>query len=535
MQADQADPRDRRVDFHLLIAAALIPDDSCTRDIDKFTLCDAYSLQNSNGDFPVCDRGVPNDGNFAAYANPTDLPPGSTNRVTASLSTSSALYAPAPAPLHSVHIFQDESHHSSPVHELKLSDAYAFQDAKAGGHQSCDSKNCIDVHASNEIHGTGSRTDNIDLDANEGKELTKYKGVLFDKRDSKYRVTINSADTTYHLGSYHLKTDGAFVFDLAQKIIKGPSSMLNFQSEIDYLTARNRELIERGIYVNDDVPCLERDVEVKRILTQISLKQAGHDREPGKVTVKGATEDERSISNRSFNITNKDVSKNSDRNKADQSISRSTGYKGVSRDCQGKYRAVVYNKGKQYFMGGYLLEADASLAYDKGNEVFVHGPRTINFYTFDEYLKARNDELKSLRDQDEVSSVADIEIQINQRIIELQQPKAKPTFRGITKKTHRIWKYAAQINHNRRHYHLGNFQLASDAARCYDAAVKLLKQSTGKFNFESEAEYLEARELELKKQTDSEHEIESFEAVISRIKDSISAIQCKPDQESVGM
>ena len=538
MQAGNFAVSGPRADFHLLIAAAaLLPDDSRINDTDKeFTLCDAYSLRNSESGFPVQARGVVANGNIPACGNPT-IRPDDSNRVasssTASMNGSFTLHdSSAFHSEHDHHHHQEESQYSSPVQELQLSDVYSFRDDKAEGHQlSYQSGSNIDEHDLNEIQGAEPTADT--LNSTETKKTSAYKGVSFDKRDGKYRVMMNITDTSWsHLGSYVLKTDAAFVYDLAQKILKGPSSMLNFQSELDYLTARNRELIEMGIYANTDVPCMDVDVEVKRILTQISSKQAGNDVcEPGNVKV--ATRDERSLLRQPIDFTKKEVS--TINSCADQSISKSTGYKGVSRDNQGKHRAVVYNKGKQYFMGGYLLQADASLAYDRGNEVFSNGTRAINFDTFDDYLKARDDELKSLTDQDDVASVVDIEKQINQRIIELQQPKTKPTFRGITKKTHRIWKYAAQITHDRRHYHLGNYQLASDAARCYDTAANLLKQSTGKLNFQKEADHLDARELELAKYNDSDNKIESLEVVLSRIQEAISAIvDSKPNEESIG-
>mmetsp|Transcript_17108 Transcript_17108/g.32369 ORF Transcript_17108/g.32369 Transcript_17108/m.32369 type:complete len:976 (-) Transcript_17108:71-2998(-) len=77
-----------------------------------------------------------------------------------------------------------------------------------------------------------------------------------------------------------------------------------------------------------------------------------------------------------------------------------------------------------------------------------------------------------------------------------KRKKMYSDFVGVTyNKTHA--KFQACITHYRKQHYLGRYKLACDAARAYDQSAKMLKGDSWKINFQSEEEYLAAREREL--------------------------------------
>ena len=78
-----------------------------------------------------------------------------------------------------------------------------------------------------------------------------------------------------------------------------------------------------------------------------------------------------------------------------------------------------------------------------------------------------------------------------------KRKKMYSDFVGVTyNKTHA--KFQACITHYRKQHYLGRYKLACDAAKAYDQSAKLLKGNGWKINFQSEKEYLEAKEKEFK-------------------------------------
>jgi hypothetical protein len=193
-----------------------------------------------------------------------------------------------------------------------------------------------------------------------------------------------------------------------------------------------------------------------------------------------------------------------------------------------KYQAYVHtyingNSKKQLHLGFYLLQSDAARAYDLGAAKFKVSGRwndqAKNFKTTEGYTTAREQELRKRGiEKEAVGSVADIEKQINDRIIALQQPKQQSSaFKGVSKPTGQT-NFQAQIFHNKKSCKIGSHQLESDAAYAYDEAAKLLKGPSWKLNFKTNDDYIEAREFEIKQMGVDSDGIEDFDTVCQRIK-----------------
>jgi hypothetical protein len=123
----------------------------------------------------------------------------------------------------------------TPVHELSLCDAYALYESKPTG-----------------------------------PKVIAYRGVTYDAQTGKYDVTsfINGKDC--HLGSYALNADAAYTSDVAEKLLRGPSGNLNFESRDDYFKAREAELLQKGGDADQGDLCSDIDGMVKLVLMKIS-------------------------------------------------------------------------------------------------------------------------------------------------------------------------------------------------------------------------------------------------------------------------
>jgi len=158
-------------------------------------------------------------------------------------------------------------------------------------------------------------------------------------------------------------------------------------------------------------------------------------------------------------------------------------WRGVTKHRRsGRYEAHVWVKsiGKQLYLGGYSVEADAAEAYDiavlytKKHE--VGGPK-LN------YPVSKYAELIPLLDDD---------LPLNELVMSIRRQsqtysRGTSTFRGVCRHPSGRWEARIGVPGCLNSY-LGLFDGEVDAARAYDRAILLLKGSGAATNFDA-AEY----------------------------------------------
>eukprot|EP00956_Cyclotella_meneghiniana_P044716 scaffold331945_cov63-Cyclotella_meneghiniana.AAC.1 len=178
-------------------------------------------------------------------------------------------------------------------------------------------------------------------------------------------------------------------------------------------------------------------------------------------------------------------------------------YTGVCRSGT-KYKAQVDVSRQQFHLGCYHLESDAGWAYDKALGIINDG-RKSNFKSEKKYKEARDIEIKE-RDLAErgidIDDTTKIQIIIRENLKALagniSKIQVKRThsskYTGVNKNPKET-KYEVKVRGNGQVLFLGYYLLESDAAWAWDQKKG---KSTRRKIFDSEKEYLEARQQEMK-------------------------------------
>jgi hypothetical protein len=82
------------------------------------------------------------------------------------------------------------------------------------------------------------------------QKSSAYKGVCKHPLRSRYIAQIYGKSKRHGIGYYQLESDAALAYDEAAKLLKGPSSKLNFKTRNDHIEAREREIQQRGFVLD---------------------------------------------------------------------------------------------------------------------------------------------------------------------------------------------------------------------------------------------------------------------------------------------
>jgi hypothetical protein len=83
------------------------------------------------------------------------------------------------------------------------------------------------------------------------QKSSAYNGVCKPPRKSRYRTHIDYDNKRHFMGYYQLESDAALAYDEAAKLLKGPSSKLNFNTKKEHIEAREIEIKRRGLDLDD--------------------------------------------------------------------------------------------------------------------------------------------------------------------------------------------------------------------------------------------------------------------------------------------
>jgi hypothetical protein len=83
------------------------------------------------------------------------------------------------------------------------------------------------------------------------QKSSAYNGVCKPPRKSRYRTQIDYDNKRHFMGYYQLESDAALAYDEAAKLLKGPSSKLNFNTKKEHIEARGIEIKQRGLDLDD--------------------------------------------------------------------------------------------------------------------------------------------------------------------------------------------------------------------------------------------------------------------------------------------
>jgi hypothetical protein len=168
-----------------------------------------------------------------------------------------------------------------------------------------------------------------------------------------------------------------------------------------------------------------------------------------------------------------------------------------------------------FYLGAYILEVDAALAYDKGVDALqLNDVRQKNFTESADYEKARQIELLDLDRRgiciDDVGSLEEVANHIecmvakkcqgfenNMYYTDVRDKNKCKKFVGTNwhKSTN---KFEAKLQVGSTKYYLGLYNLEADAALAYDKAVEALQLEISKQkNFTDSSDYERARDTEL--------------------------------------
>jgi hypothetical protein len=158
--------------------------------------------------------------------------------------------------------------------ELSLCDAYAFYS---------DNNYWMRVTTSKNRRGGCPKAVAADNIVKQAETEPTSDGVTFDKCQNKYTATVCINGRDCNLGVYSLRSDAAFTFDIAEKLLKGTNCKPNFRTRGEYLRARDIELRKRGDCIYETESCIDVGSEIKKFLmilsTTVERKSVGRFKE----------------------------------------------------------------------------------------------------------------------------------------------------------------------------------------------------------------------------------------------------------------
>jgi len=296
----------------------------------------------------------------------------------------------------------------------------------------------------------------------------KYVGVQSrpDRPLMPYRTCIHKDGKKHPVGYYKLAADAARAYDEAARVF---NKVLNFKSEMEYLTERENEMEEMGSYVDIQ--------EAKDMWT----KSAELFRE---------------------RLVNPKA-------KFERKKCKFIGVFIIGYESKIPYRPRLRYKDKSFSMGCYQLAADAARAYDEMAKLLKK--EKLNFENEDDYITAREREMKEVGFRVELKEVQEnwpAKLEKMREELQNHEVGIKPVASGKKKReylgvwrpsdddVHRSKYFSSMIVHNNVTFLLGSYALSTDAARAHDKAARILcKQDV---NFRWDEEYHVARNLEMK-------------------------------------
>ena len=244
---------------------------------------------------------------------------------------------------------------------------------------------------------------------------SRYNGVYI--RNTKHDSFFEASFLAFRLGNkYTLQTDAALAYDSAIRArgLKEHYRKINFDTQEDYLQAREEEMKNRGISI-----CLEETLvglisTVKAFKDQLVSKQEKPKKKPFVSKVVEAAEEEpkqekpepsRVSPRRKTRVSDKlsslfschDDEKVGLKNKSSGLSSTYNGLKKSSTVVHGNRVTIFHSEIPDIHLASFILESDAALAYDaavRAQELEDHYEK-INFATEKLYMDARTKELKN--------------------------------------------------------------------------------------------------------------------------------------------
>jgi len=336
---------------------------------------------------------------------------------------------------------------------------------------------------------------------------SNYKGVSHSKQDKKYLALIEYGGKLHSLGYYKLESDAALAYDKGSIVLLSDADSPNFSTRQAYEKAIRTEVEETDPLL--DVEESYKDV-VKKVEVYLSNIYAGE-----KKTYDMELEDDEG-SEEDSDEDDSDEEISDDKKESVPTIKKKKGtsiYTGVYYHSQTeKWKSQVCHTGKRPHLGEYELEADATLAYDEVVKLLGGSTEETNFATFNEYEKAKKDELArtGISSGAGAKSPAAIKSKMTEIVRKNWPSFESSTFKRFKKKKNtsnyvgvsfrqETNKWRSSISHGSMQQRLGNYNLEVDAAFAFDEAAKLLRGPNAETNFATLKDYENAKKLELEK------------------------------------
>jgi hypothetical protein len=213
------------------------------------------------------------------------------------------------------------------------------------------------------------------------KKKSSYKGVNFDTREAKFVARVQDGPVRRNMGTFVLECDAAFAVDELKKVLQGPGCKTNFPSFETYRQARALEARTAR-----DAPSIDK------IFSKVQARIAAIQ------NFSSQTEELKQVIR-----TRKKAGKGVQYNKA-----------------QSKFKAMVAQNRKKYYMGSYHLEADAALAADQLAQS-LEFTWNDNFDSIESYAQARELEIEQKGvSAEDAGSMADTMSEIQKRIDQIK-------------------------------------------------------------------------------------------------------------------
>lgn len=400
--------------------------------------------------------------------------------------------------MHQANANADHSTVMNETDEHDLTNKTAGDRSHCHAEKLCDSSNGVTSPNTTEGEKCGGMIQHDDKDVPDiiGRSIN-YKGVS--KANSKFQATvcINNKENAVSLGTYILKADAAWAYDIGADAFSGIKGRArNFETVQEYEIARKQELKEAG--TNIETVGLAADID-KKIQQRISEIQNGAPKQ------------------------------------------KTSAFKGVSKATgSSKYLSQIYHNKKVYDLGNYELECDAAWCYDEAAKSLKSSSSKVNFETTDQFPEEREREIAERGvDANKIASVGTLHQLTKSRvekipfehrfamatqapadITESQYGKCLSITEALSPNSAHLHKaskeprsskfagvyydkvskrYRTELSINGKVYAFGNYHVETDSAWCYDRALHAFDLAgIRRTNFESLNDYKAAREEEIK-------------------------------------
>jgi len=245
---------------------------------------------------------------------------------------------------------------------------------------------------------------------------SRYNGVYI--RNTKHDSFFEASFLAFRLGNkFALQSDAALAYDSAIRAreLKEHYRKINFDTQEDYLQAREKEMKNRGINIDLEETLVHLISTVKAFKDQLVLsKQEKPKKKPFVSKVVEAAEEEpkqekpgpsRVSPRRKTRVSDKlsslfschDDEKVGLKNKSGGSSSAYNGLKKSSTIVKGNRVTIFHSEILSFHLASFILESDSALAYDAAirAQALKDHYKKINFVTETDYLDARTKELKN--------------------------------------------------------------------------------------------------------------------------------------------